>query len=1114
LGWQPLTLKQINSFLGLTDVVSWNEGSVSGVEAAVQAPSAGTIFGFSAAPILQNFCAVASFPAGSSSVTLSAHVIDGLIVPPGVIISSAQGLIPSGAANAAGWTKIEVVGIPVAAPLWTGIGKLTEPEGLIGALTDPLTAAVQRLQRGAPPVGWASTIAAGVSAPPWSPPGAAALVNEVNTALLDLLNPIVRNFAPNLQAGQTITVALPPPANSLGQRMSGPGTQTTVSPLVMGFMAAATDPFMSLVLGFGTAYASPDAPLDFMVTAHWEQGLDGKSAPFDQAALIPAPGMAGAPPPPANAFAQNVAVLRPLATDQDWRATTRVAWDRPLPTPLSGAVSFAAGRARITPAQPTVALMASRPSGGFRPIAINAAADPPDPDFSHLNVMDREIDIPSSPGTSQLKYGVAVQDIYGQWTPWTAIDQSLTQPGLDQVRIVSATLSPVAPSNGSACPTTLDIEFLWEWRIRTPWQITFVARMYAAASHGAPPPSLTVPVGFDRALMGGGAALAITFNGDTPSALGAVIRPLTEGGDDFVAAFGSTQGDVTRRYRLTLSGLTLDFAATPFIGLAIWAQGQERIAPQRVSAWSNSPTIISVGDPRPPVIPIQHVTLGSLPDATGASHAQIGWTAQPNAIGYFVYEATEAGLLDAFNLPQPAPAATLDQRLQVLRNAFRANPLRRPFTRVNATAFIGTSMDIALPRGSTGIHCYVVIGVSSGLVESAWPGPPPPDNSLIAIAAPRIAAPATPTIEVDQFLDQGTMPPTYKASLLVTTRPGHPPKRVDIHRVRVDEAARELDTMGPPIARLRASGGGWTVTSPQNETYIATVSGTDAPGGSWQRVWYRAVAWTDEDDTRGLLAGRSAPSNAAWVVLPPADPPALSALLIGGQSTDVTIQWTCASPVARTPLGPHQIAVRAAVVGAPAGTSPLIALDATLDQLGSSEPAIGSGVWITGTVAGVTTYRAIVRRAAITDVVRFLVKITDPIGRTSEQFFTILAGPVHPAPDLENLLVQRTLVPPPGRSTLRFTSNSPLGAFLDGSYTVKITALPRVPHLLPPPPSLTVALGEVPTRTPGPLLPALFIVRSGTGPAFTYNVSAAGDVGSFVVRITAPDGQFVEKTAS
>jgi hypothetical protein len=163
-------------------------------------------------------------------------------------------------------------------------------------------------------------------------------------------------------------------------------------------------------------------------------------------------------------------------------------------------------------------------------------------------------------------------------------------------------------------------------------------------------------------------------------------------------------------------------------------------------------------------------------------------------------------------------------------------------------------------------------------------------------------------------------------------------------------------------------------------TYIASVTGTGAPAGSWKRVWYRATAWTALDQTRGALPGRSDASPATFVVLPPPDPPVLPPLLIGTGpgAADVILQWTCTSPVARTPLGPHQIAVRAVAPGTPPQPppGPLLSLDSTLDQLGNTQPASGSGAWIVGTVSGVTTYQALVRRAVITQSFKFIVSIT------------------------------------------------------------------------------------------------------------------------------------------
>ena len=1128
---QPLNIQQrVLIFAGDVTAVFWSSGSMSHVTANVEAPGGGLVFAYAGAPLASNFVGFATVPAGSSVVVqLSAPLIEGLIFTQGITVNSVTGIEVGALSQAAGWNPIEHVGLPVKQADWSGIGKHGEPEGLTGAFTDAPSAAIQRLTRGAPPFGWAQNLAPGVPAPPWSAPDFAKLVTEVNANLLDELKAIVAGFVPNQQGAQKIDVPVPPPQNSSGQQMNTAGSTSRVAPLSMLLMAASTDPFLNLALGLGTAYpALPDGNLryvprfDYMITAHYERGLDGISGPADYAALVPTPGAALPPPPPANLVTPSLGMLRPFLSDGSWRASTRLSWDRPPDSQLFRTASLAVARAGITPHSTTDALMEKRDSGGYRVIAINnVRTDPPDPEAWRIHTVDHELAIPTNPGNMQVMYGAAIQDIYGQWTPWSATGTNIQQPVLEQVRIASITLNPTLPAIGTSCPASVDIEFLWDWRIRSPQQVSFVGYLFAAASTGDPSPSLAVPPGLPRSIGGGQPPFVLSFNGaDTPAAVaGATVMALNEAGDAQVA-FGTAQGN-NRRFRVTLTGLSLDFGPTGHVGLALWAQGQEHIAPQRTSAWSDHPTVISTSDPRPPVMITNHVLLASLPDASGQSHAQLNWATQPNAGGYFVYEAAETSILRANDLHEATPSQTLDDRLLVLRNAFHANPSRIPFTRINSTLLQGTSTDVTLPRGSTSIHLYIVLGVSAGQVESEWPGGATPETCLMAIAAPHIMHPAPPTLEVSSYFDPSAMPPAYKAKITIATRPGPRPRKIDLHRVRVDDAAKELDTMGPPIVRLQPTAAGWNVTQDVDSnglSFISNAVGQDAPTGSWRRVWYRATAWTDQDITRGGLPGRSPASNAAWVVLPPSDPPILSALAFGagGNPADFIVEWTCASPRKKTPLGPHKIAVRAALAGAPAKTVPLFALDSTLDQVGLTAPVGVSGIWITS-LSGITpvVYRALIRRAALTDTIKFAVRITDPLGRTGEQVATIASGPIDPAPDLSALTLTKIVGPPAG-TLLSFSSSVPLVSPLDGPYVIRIVATFKKFVIFLPAPIRIIELpvGSIPTAThPHGPAPEIQIVRNaGPGPLHTYTVSCLGAVTGFDVKVSAHDGRFTEKT--
>ena len=1127
---KPLVIEQRSLLFSNQVAVRWTGHGMSHVTAVVNASGAGLLIAYAGAPALSSVVGFAIVPAGSGvSVSIAAPIIEGLLFSNNISVISVTGMESGPLAQASGWKLIERVGLPVKQADWNGIGKHGEPQGLTGAITDAPSAAIARLNRGAPPIGWAPDLAAGVPAPPWTAPDFAKLVDEVNVGALNDLKAIAANYPPNQQGAQKIAIHLPPPENSSGQQMSEGDSVSQVSPLALLLMAASTDPFLNLVLGFGTAY--PYAPesnfrftprFDYMITAHYERGLDGVSGPADYAAIVPTPGTALAPPPPANLVTPALGILRPLATNGSWRATTRLSWDRTPLAQLFRTASFAAARAGITPHIGTAALMDKRDSGGFRTIAINdVVTDPPDPEHWRIHAVDRELSIPINPGSLQLKYGVAIQDIYGQWTPWSTADTSVHQPALDRVRIVKATLLPRVPASGTVCATSLEIEFLWDWRIRSLEQVTFVGNLYLAATTGSPPPSLSVPPGLARSIAGAQPAFVLNFNGaDQPAAAAGVsIIALNEAGDAQVA-FGAAQGH-NRRIRVTLSGFSLDFGPTGHVGLALWTRGQEHVAPQRVGPWSEHPAVISSSDPRPPVVPVAHVLLGSLPDSSGQSHAKLGWTAQPNAGGYFVYEAAETTLLQANHLSEATPDQTLDDRLLILKNAFHANPSRLPFTRMNATLLQGTSTDVTMPRGSTSIHVYVVLAVSAGQVESDWPAGATPESALMAIAAPHVMRPAAPTIEVSSFFDPSSVPPAYKAKISIATRPGPRPRKIELHRVRVDDAAKEVDSMGPAILRLQPTAPSWTVTQAVDThglSFIATAIGQDTPSGSWRRVWYRATAWTGPDPTRGGLPGRSPASNAAWVVLPPSSPPVLSTLAFGGSPdpADVVVEWTCVSPRKKTPLGPHKIAVRAALPGAPPKTAALFALDSTLDQLGSTAPAGVSGVWIVSAPgASPVIYRALIHRVASTDVINFAVRITDPVGRMGEQLATVPGGPITPPPDLSALTLQKMVGSPP-RVLLSFSTSVPLVAPLEGPYSIKVVATFRRPFFIFPAPVRTIQLsvGGIPTvMHPAGPAPDIQIARAdGPGPIHSFTVSTLGAVVSFEVTVTAPDGSKIKKT--
>jgi hypothetical protein len=403
----------------------------------------------------------------------------------------------------------------------------------------------------------------------------------------------------------------------------------------------------------------------------------------------------------------------------------------------------------------------------------------------------------------------------------------------------------------------------------------------------------------------------------------------------------------------------------------------------------------------------------------------------------------------------PNADQTLTQRLAALRATFQANPARRPFTRTSAQPVAGTSTQVSLPRGTKDIHLFVVLGVSAGGVESAWPVATDPQcgKRFVAFAAPQTVAPGPPALEVSLAGDGSSV--DFAAKVRVKTAAGAPVSKVDLHRVRVPAAAVSVDMMGPPVATIAGTGGGFTVVAtppgdPDSRSddgvaqTIGTITGLDTVDGSWKPVFYRAVAWGSDDADRGQYGVRSQASVVRQVVVPPADAPDLSALgfvLPVAGSANARIDFTTAAPVAPTALGPHILEAEVVATDSAGASSP-IALDvsqATLDAVTTTEPGAGvSALWRDPTVGGVTSMHLLVRRADPATTLRARVRLTDPLGRITERTLDVPVVPPVQPPDL----LDPTLTTVPGGTILSFTTTVPNEAPGFGPYRVEVAFRP------------------------------------------------------------------------
>lgn len=1038
------------------------------------------------------FDSVAAPAGGSRTTKLYGPHISAVLVTGGEGHSiSITGVTQDKAAALGDWELVETVGLPVDPATFSDLPGQSHgaDQGLVGAEVPAVEAAIQRFTRGVNQFGWYTDFPTGKQAPTWEVPDPKDMVADADAALLQAVHEALK-LAPEKQAEFLTKHLIHPPENPNGERMPAEDGAAEVSPIKLLQMAASTDPMQAVILGFGTGYPYEDIPTvtfsdrsffgdpnrsdwDYRITAHWTDGLNGQSAPEDYAVVIPRPPKVVRPPLPSNLEHHFLAHQRPAAPDGNWVASSRLSWDRLPLANIAPVSSFAFGRSETTNAGPATPMMEPRPSAkGHMPIGNNE--NDQDPEYPKQSATDQGLVIQNSPGSIGATYGIANQNLFGIWSKWATASFSTTQPEPDPVNIISATLRPLDTGSGTICPADLVVEFVVDWRIRSVSRIDFRGRLYNAPNRHEEPP-LPPPGGLQKTVGGAAQNVFVSFAGDTPSlndpsvplvAHEDSVRCLNGQGDAVVAPGFATQGHA-RRYRVTIPGFSLNYAATRHIGLALEARLREVIAPGRVGSFSDPETLTYASDPRArPTQVIDIVRLASLPDAKGESHAVLSWNSVPSAVGYILYQTTETRMLESRGLAAAAPGTSLSERLTRLKTEFRNNPDRRDFTRQNRSLLEVTELDVAIPRGSQDIQLYLVIPQSAGGIEGPWPSGPTADDALIPFVAPRVDVPAPPTIEALPIEEAGQR----KARLEVCTRDqkGARPARIDIYRSRVSDAARQLDSMGPPLASLSGSSGIWQVlTKDQPPTgspvdFNVSVRGDDAPTGSWKPYWYRAIAWSDDQPQQGVLGGRGRASPAVAVLVPPSGPPPLTPISLswpGGTVEDILASFSAPVPVMPTPSGPHQLAAEVSLEGevSPAHFT-TVAPGAAEDErnpgrklpgampleLISEVPATSqTGLWRVDD-GQERNYRLLIKRPNSMPKGTITLRLTDPLGRVSEETVSFAEGSILPLPILSE--VSEFTVAGRGQF-LSVTTDAPVTGPLEYGLRVEIRLPRRRPNL-------------------------------------------------------------------
>ncbi|MEP6855577.1 MAG: hypothetical protein ABJA33_08925, partial [Pedococcus sp.] len=733
------------------------------------------------------------------------------------------------------WEPLEIVGLPVDQPL-AGFEYDTSDQGPLDRLMPPVDAAIHRLVRGGPPLGWAPVTEAGRAAPLWQAPDPKLLVEEVRRDLFPELPPLydagVREYQ---QFAVTSPRSVDPPQQD--GRRSSLGTTADTGPWPMLLLPALSDPFLNLACGFGASYTMEQMDdvqvqvghCDFLVTAKYSRLAPPERGGAEFAAYAPAPEPHLVVPTPTGLTSVRAGLVGPVAPDAPWRESVRLSWDRvPKAAATSPVTESALARFDLMTAGPAVSLLPLRDAGGDRPLLVTPDGPQGEPGNNRLALVDGGQEIAIGGGGRRLGYAVAVSDLHGIWSPWQDVGWIGDEPAPQTTRLVSVALD-TRYSGSPSCPGTLKAEVAVEWQERTPTQVDIAAIYFPMSSPTATPPAglspdAVTPAGCFRRDLG------FAFAGDAPVPSGCTVRPLSADGTA-TAVPGPAQGNGGRRYAVVADVPTLDFGSTGRWGVQVWTRRHLLVGatptpwspgephPARTSAASPVPVV-----PLPPP-PLPGVPLGSTLDAQGCSHVRVAWSlpAGADVRTCIVWEVNETSLRQRAGLAPKAPdSAVPGQRLVDLRAAYDAmTPTQRraAFRRFQEVGGAVRTYDATLPKGSTDIHLFLVTTMTKSGVESPWPDSGTPHEHFQAAMAPRLRRPSPPLARPSVAGDGTVTIRLYAASPIAV-------QRFRLYRTTSDEAARDVSTMGPAFADV-------VVTAVPSPTDVDPVLGQAIYSSTW-----------------------------------------------------------------------------------------------------------------------------------------------------------------------------------------------------------------------------------------------------------------------------------------
>ncbi len=884
-------------------IVSWPEGPCAAIELVLDVPvGAVSIRSFSAAKGAGHLIEtrLVNGPVDNLKVALFGSPIASLTISGTASIQSLA-IIPIHAfVNHDGWQLIERVGLPVSKPTFNDTGYSMELQGPVGAETDPVKAAIIRVKNGTPDAGWNSSTDRGISTPPFVHPNPEVLVIKESTSLLEsIAQLLIKQPDPAKHADQFIDIVTRAPKSLHGIDASTEwqfrAKPSRVRPLPSLLLNAGMDPYAALALGFGTTLDPPSQQVlamaaagstgsIIMITVKQKVKIEIK-VPLSpdpvsfilngELATLCFPQKAILPDVPSgvqmSTATGSIKIDPPAHRDEPWLETNQLNWTRPanLHSMLNRAVGFSI--ASQLPGKPITIRTPQRLSGGWLSFIPATNGDSNQP--AKVRFADHHVSEPFPGEQPGMVYSVAAHDIFGRWSGWTSVDHDRLRVN-PQIPALHSTVLVIADTNDPIHPATASLEFTWDWSHRSPGKIQF--RLLVHEEGTDPPP-----------VSGSILAVGSSVIPDVKIDFGLLDKDHPPASVELIPDEGSEN---LKKYKLSISGLSLDFGQYTKIRVTCRARATERFDLTRLSKWSNDITTMAAS-PTPPPSPFVPAAMqwSSIPDPQGISIAALNWN--PSAPRYAVYCADESAIAREFDLPSPDLEISPSDRLPHLRLLNMRNA-RRAFTRV-ATNISANTYNVVLPKNSKSIHFYGIVPISATGVEGKLSGQA---NDYFAVAAPVIKTPEIPLL-IARFKNEA-----FQLTVKVDESKV-PVSKIEIYRAPTSIRAVQLESMGPPVMTIHES-------DELRSGNVITWSIQDSFSGSpWQAVYYRAVAYGRTIPERGNYGGKSQPSPAAEVVRISTTPPSLIDLHV---ETDLDfptfrlLSFLTNAPLHRTSNGVHQ----------------------------------------------------------------------------------------------------------------------------------------------------------------------------------------------------------------